>query len=96
MSLPPTMTAPSVGVSRPPAIEQSVVFPEPDGPTSARISSAPTVRSTPSSGSDLVLAAAIDLAHALHLQRTVLRPAPVAVVSPADPCVVWVLAWSDA
>ena len=37
-------TEPSVAERMPPAIEQSVVFPEPDGPTSATISSAPTVR----------------------------------------------------
>ena len=39
MSSPPTTTWPDVGERIPPAIEQRVVFPEPDGPTSATISS---------------------------------------------------------
>ena len=39
ISLPPTTTCPAVGDKIPPAIEQRVVFPEPDGPTSATISS---------------------------------------------------------
>ena len=43
MSCPPTTTRPDVGVSRPPAIEISVVLPDPEGPTSATISSLPTV-----------------------------------------------------
>ena len=43
MSSPPTITCPLVGVSSPPAIEMSVVLPEPDGPTSASISSSPRV-----------------------------------------------------
>ena len=43
MSRPPTTTRPSDAPRRPPAIDSSVVFPDPDGPTSATISSSSTV-----------------------------------------------------
>jgi hypothetical protein len=43
MSSPPTTIVPSVADRIPPAIEHSVVLPEPDGPTSATISSLPSV-----------------------------------------------------
>ncbi len=43
MSSPPTTMLPSVADRIPPAMEHSVVLPEPDGPTSATISSLPSV-----------------------------------------------------
>ena len=49
MSCPATFTSPEVAVSRPPAIEHKVVLPEPEGPTSATISSVATLNVTPSS-----------------------------------------------
>jgi hypothetical protein len=49
MSSPPTVTEPSVAASSPPAIEHSVVLPDPDGPTRATISPRSTVRSAWSS-----------------------------------------------
>ena len=45
MSTPPTSTRPLLGVRSAPAIEHSVVLPEPDGPMRATISRASTVRS---------------------------------------------------
>ena len=39
MSWPPTTIEPEVADKMPPAIEQSVVLPDPDGPTRAMISS---------------------------------------------------------
>ena len=53
MSSPPTTIVPSVAERRPPAIEQSVVLPEPDGPTSATISSLPSVSVGVVEGDDL-------------------------------------------
>jgi hypothetical protein len=48
MSVPSTTTRPSVGLRMPPAIEHSVVLPEPDGPMRATISPRSTRRSTAS------------------------------------------------
>ena len=45
MSRPPTDTCPEVACNRPPAMDNNVVLPEPEGPTSATISVAATVRS---------------------------------------------------
>jgi len=49
MSSPPTRTRPFVGERIPPAMVHRVVFPDPEGPTRATISSSATFMSIPSS-----------------------------------------------
>lgn len=44
MSCPPTSTRPDVGESSPPAMDNRVVLPDPDGPSRANISLWATVR----------------------------------------------------
>src|SRR3990172_8239487 len=48
-SLPSTSTTPAVGLKNPATMCNSVVFPQPDGPTSVTISRSPTLKETSSS-----------------------------------------------
>ncbi len=68
MSSPATTTRPSVGDRMPPAIEQRVVLPDPDGPTRATISSCSIVSGRVIQRDDFFVAGGIHLAHRLQLQ----------------------------
>ena len=71
MSSPPTTTVPSVGDRMPPAIEQSVVLPDPDGPDEGDDLVAAERERRVVERDDLVVADRVHLAHAGHLERSV-------------------------
>ena len=84
MSSPPTTTWPSVGVRRPPAIDRSVVFPEPEGPEEHDDLVVAHGEGGVVERDDLVLSRAVDLADVSEVERRhelllVQAPPPMAV-----------------